>query len=341
MTLADPVDAALDGFHRTDVEYATSTSDGLSNHGPMVVASLAEIGRFDRIEPFVQLYAERLRPLPALDAEKPRLGDPTTRRAWIEQYEQRLLGAADWRSVARAEVCELLPGAVAAAAHGWLRTAHAVDMLVARDNETRRRELAFAFASWAARFRRLPGVPGARATRGLDVASALARVPIVPASRRSTASRILDQIDVVAELDRFADVVDSVDLDALPIEAAISSLASASARAFLASPVDGRFAYLHTITATSALRLVAPILDATTARSALGAVFQTVAALHATNADASPCSTSSARMSRDEILAAALETLGDHDVKLAVATVREDTRRPQPEILAAAAAWLS
>jgi Questin oxidase-like len=338
--MTDTVDRALDRLHLSDLEYATARADGLASHGPMVVASLAEIGQIDCIEPFVEAYAKRLRPMPARIDVAPRLGDPAARTAWIAHYERRLIEADDWRPVARAELRELLPGAVAGAAHGWLRTAHAIDMLTARDTETRRRELAFGLASWAARFQRLPGAPGAHPTRGLDVAAALGRVPVVAASRRSRAPRILDQVDVVGELDGFAEAVESVDLDALPIDAAIGALVAACARLFLASP-EGQFAYLHTITATSALRLVAGVLDDATMRTALGAVFQVVAALHATNSGPPITVALRSAASRDRILAAAIEALDDHDVKLAVAALREDALAPQSEVLAVAATWLN
>jgi hypothetical protein len=342
MSDADAVDLALDRLHQTDVEYATPRSDGLANHGPMGVASLAEIGRFDHIAPFVEAYAKRLRPMPAAGGEVPRLGDPSTRRAWIAHYEQRLLAADEWRPVARAELRELLPGAVAGAAHGWLRTAHAIHMLTARDTETRRRELAHGLASWAARFQRLPGAPGARATKGLDVATAIGRIPIVPLSERIVASRILERVDAVNRLEGFAEAVDAVDLDALPLDAALSALVAACARLFLDAP-DAQFEYLHTMTSTSAVRLVAGVLDDAMRRAVLGAVFHVVAALHATNAPVGANVVAKPRgaATRDEILTAALGTLDDHDVKFAVAAVREDARTPQPEVLAAAARWLT
>jgi hypothetical protein len=232
---------------------------------------------------------------------------------------------------------ELLPGAIAGAAHGWIRTAHALWALGMRDTQTRRRELAHALASWAARYEPLPGTPGARASRGLDVANALARVPIVPAERRIGALRLLDQLRAVTELDGFADAIESVDLDAMALDTAIGALAAASARLFLANR-SGRFAYLHAITATSALRLASYAMQPEDARRAVGCVFQVVAALHATNANA--IAPPSIDVPRDRIVAKALETLDDHDVKLAVAMVREEAHGGAPEVRAAAATWL-
>jgi hypothetical protein len=339
MPALDPLDDALERFHETDLEYASARVDGLASHGPMVVASLAEVGREDRIEAFVAGYLPRLRPMPAPDGSAPRLGDPTTRRAWISRYEARLLGTAEWRPAAKEALRDLLPGAVAGAAHGWLRTAHALHMLAARDTETRRRELAHGLATWAARFELLPGVPGARPTRGLDVAEALARVPLVPASRRGDGLLLSDRIRVAGTLDGFAEAIEAVDLDAVPVDAATGRLATAVARFFLASSEDGQFAYVHAMTATSALRFVEGLLDAEGRRRALGAAFQVVAALHATNGDGH-ATVSGSTMSRDRVLARLGETLEDHDIKLAVAALREDARAPQPEMLASAAVYM-
>jgi hypothetical protein len=342
MSLVDPVDHALQRLHTTDLEYASSRTDGLASHGPMVVASLAEVGRADRIEGFLADYVPRLRPLPSPDRATPCLGDPTTRRVWISHYEERLLGAPDWRPFATEALLGLLPGAVAGAAHGWLRTAHALHMLTACDTETRRRELAHGLASWAARFERLPGHPGARAIPGLDVAKALASVPPVPGSQRGDGLLLSDRIRVVGTLDGFAAAVEAVDLDAIPVSAAIGRLATSVARLFLESPEDAQFAYLHAMTATSALRFVEDLLVPEAQQAALGAVFHVVAALHATNAAEPPRAVASngPAATRERIRARLGETLEDHDIKLAVAALREDGRTPQPEMLAAAAVYM-
>lgn len=342
MAALDPLDDVLQRLHETDLEYASARVDGLASHGPMVLASFAEVERGDRIEAFIADYLPRLRPMPAPDGSAPRLGDPTTRRAWISRFEARLLGTADWRPAAKEALRDLLPGAVAGAAHGWLRTAHALHMLASRDTQTRRRELAHGLAGWAARFERLPGVPGARPTQGLDVAAALARVPLVPAPRKGDGLLLSDRIRVVGTLAGFAEAIEAVDLDALPVEDATGHLAVAAARFFLTSPEDGQFAYLHAMTATSALRFVEGLLDAEGRRRALGAVFQVVAALHATHGDGNATAPSAPppAVSRDCILRRLGETLEDHDIKLAVAALREDARAPQPEMLAAAAVYM-
>ena len=326
---ADRLERALGRLHETDVEYASGRTDGLSNHGPMAVESLIALGGGERVDRFVAAYEKRLRPLPA-DV-----------RARVDRLAARL-GEDDWRPAARAMLVELLPAAVSSAAHGWLRTAHAIRALHERDGEVRRRELAFGLASWELRRQTLPGEPGRRPIVGRDVVRALAEVPLLAESERTDDGLIVDRVRKAVTVDGFAESVESVDLDALPFAAALSALAAAAARLFVATPGE-RFVYLHTLTATSACRLVAPLLDPALQRQALGAIFHAVAGLHATHGDA--------RVARaaieghlghapapvpEAIRARATESLDDHDIKLADAALREHAVASRPELLTAA-----
>ena len=326
----DRLDRALSRLHETDIEYATARIDGLSNHGPMAAESLIALGGGERVERFVEAYARRLRPLP----------DGT--RAMVDDYRARL-SDRPLSTIVPALLDELLPAAVSAAAHGWLRTAHALRALRARDNDVRRRELAFGLSSWKSSFQRVPGVPGRRAQKGLDVVAALARVPFLAASLRTDDGLIVDRVRAAETLDGFAEAIEAVDLDAMPIDDAIGALAAAGARLFVATP-DERFVYLHTITASSALRMLDGVVDEGARRRALAGVFHAVAALHATHGDPlvshaaiSGAFPIEAPPSADAIRARALQSDDDHDLKLADAVLREDARSHRPELLMAGA----
>lgn len=343
MDTLDTLDNAFARLHLTDVEYASGSTDGLSNHGPMAVESLLELGGEARIEPFLARYERRLRPLPLPDDRAPTLGDPTSARAFVDHYRAVFM-RGDWRRPLARVLDELLPAAVSGAAHGWLRTAHAIRALTAHDTPVRRAELAFGLASWGARFQALPGSPGLRPRRGLDVTSALAEVPLLPLEARREASLIVDRVDQIAEVVGFVAAIESVDFDAAPLEDSISALAQAAARLFLATPSQ-RFIYLHAITATSALRLVWPVLGGDARRQAFAAVFHAVAALHATHGEPTsrhvigegswPLREHGAP-SAEAVRAAAIASDDDHDIKLAAAVLRENAIAPAPELLAAA-----
>ena len=63
-------------------------------------------------------------------------------------------------------------GLMAAATHGWLRTAHAVRSLTARETPERIAELARGLAYWAARYQEVPGP--ARPSGTLAIAAGIA-----------------------------------------------------------------------------------------------------------------------------------------------------------------------
>jgi hypothetical protein len=338
-------DHALSRLHETDVEYKSGKTDGLSNHGPMVLDSLVALGMPARIEPFLTRYLPRLRPLPQRDGTLPRLGDPQTARAWIDHYEAKL-SDGDWRRVVEDELPALLPGAAAAAAHGFLRTAHAIRALSREDTPVRRRELAFGLASWAARYQALPGVPGARAEAGLDVARALARVPLVPQAERHDVSLIVDRVEVVSRLAGFADAIESVDLDAMSFGDSVGTLASVGARLSLVTPSES-FVFLHATTAPSALRFLHGVVSPDLERRALGAIFQTVAAFYAGYSDPSTnlgaltpeaLPVSSATVATVRTLVG--QSYDDHDIKFADAVLREWGNQERPGLLEAAVARL-
>src|SRR5206468_6951527 len=72
-------------------------------------------------------------------------------------------------------VPRLLPGLMAAATHGVIRTAHALRSLGELDTPPRRAELAAGLAYWAARYQTLPGTVSL--TGRLRVDDALAALP--------------------------------------------------------------------------------------------------------------------------------------------------------------------
>ena len=83
---------------------------------------------------------------------------PATYGDWLVAYEDELR-ARPWVDVARAAVVRLTPGVISSAAHGLLRTAHAVRALGDEVTAPRLHELACGLAYWSASYEQLPGVP--------------------------------------------------------------------------------------------------------------------------------------------------------------------------------------
>ena len=336
----DSFDDVLDALHTTDPRWG----GGLSNHGPMVAEALLAQGQTNRIVPWANEYASRLNRLdeaaPLSAVERPAaLGHPGRLAGWIAAYEAELLDQSP-RDVVLRSWATLSSGYVAAGLHGVLRTAHALRSLDREDTPSRRRELAHALGYWSATRRTLPGIPGAQPQVGLDVLQALHSVPMVPFRRRTRFGLIAERLAAVYDDPGFVPVIESVDLDALPIEQAATELTAAAARLFVSHGADS-IVYLHAVTGSSALRLILPWLDDSAKRSGLGYAFQCVAAIHATQGSSVgvPVSVRAPRRTAAELAERVAREPDEHTIKLVEVALREHAVDPRPEFLAAADAW--
>jgi hypothetical protein len=333
----DSFDTVLDRLHAYDPIF----DGGLSNHAPMAADALVALGRDDRVVDFVNGYASNLEELvtaPALAADQraASLGNEQ-RGAWIASYEDELATELP-RDVLSRDWAMLCPGYAAEGYHGLLRVAHAVRSLEREDTPSRRRELAHGMGFLGAHYRALPGLPGSRPVAGKDVLQALGEVQIVPGAPKS--GYIIDRLVAVEGDASFVDVVETVDLAAWPVDAALGELVAAAARLFVANGGDS-FAYLHGVTGTSALRLILPWLDAPAQELGLGYAFQTLAALHATQGTSAgvPISVSSTAADPQSLSATAADSSDEHKIKLVEAALREHALAPRAELLAAADVW--
>ncbi|MGW3953771.1 questin oxidase family protein [Streptomyces sp. NPDC004752] len=151
------LDDAYDRLHATGPEF----EGWLSNHGPMAVDAMARLGHGDRVSSWLDGYARRLEARPGerwrINPSDWReyLGDPSRLGDWIALFEQAMR-EEPWREVLVRWWPRLVPGAVASATHGMIRTGHAVRSL--REEVTRPRldELAHALGYWAARWQTVP-----------------------------------------------------------------------------------------------------------------------------------------------------------------------------------------
>jgi hypothetical protein len=173
------LDEAYDRLHLTGPEFR----GWLPNHGPMAVDALLRLGGADLVADWVTRYARRLEPLPAArwpitepEWREP-LGDPSRMGDWLAFFA-RALADEPWQEVLCRWWPRLLPGALAAATHGIIRTGHAVRALRVRVSAPRTAELAHALGYWAARWQQLRQ-PGQLRGR-LSCSEALAAVPSLP-----------------------------------------------------------------------------------------------------------------------------------------------------------------
>lgn len=152
------LDEAYQRLHATGPEF-----DGwLSNHGPMVAEAMARRGQADGVQRWLDFYMRRLEEFPRGTSPigwqwREALGDPRRVADWTRYFRQEV-ASRPWREVLDTWWPRLLPGLVAAATHGVIRTGHAVEALLT-DGETpdHLAELAHGLAYWAARWQPVPG----------------------------------------------------------------------------------------------------------------------------------------------------------------------------------------
>jgi hypothetical protein len=285
------LDEAYERLHQTGPEY----EGWLSNHGPMAAEAMARHGHAENVGPWLDRYVKRLEEFPrgsgAIGPDwQEALGDPRRIADWTVFFRHES-ATAPWREVLGTWWPRLLPGAVAAATHGIIRTGHAVRALLADGEDPAHiTELAHGLAYWAARWQPIPGA-GKPARPRQDAASVL-----TPAAALATVPRIGDQSGGIR--DRLAR------LDGLTgWQAALSAPTvqeAAQARTWLTGLVDAAvITYLdhahgnptmlvHAATAPTAVLRVLPALDEDLWALSAAAAWDATAALVAIYAPAEP-----------------------------------------------------
>jgi hypothetical protein len=335
---SSPLDDALTVFAATAPQYG---SLGLANHGPMASEALDHLGRADAIAGWVELYRTRLEPAPP-PADRPlseedwpnALGQEASFPDWLALFEREV---ADRPPVAVVGewVPRLLPGTIGAAAHGLIRSAHAVRALAAEDTPPRRLELANGLAFWASSYQELPGPPLLIGREG--VPQALADLPYLPedAPRQVLISDMVAQVNDIA--DEFEQAVASLGWTGGPVEL-LDQLASGGARAYLRNADGGgAIGLLHAVTAPLACELVLPWLAVEDRDAALGYVWQAVAALHVAYDIDRKSEREAETLSADALIDRALASGDEHAIKLTEAALRSFERSGDPVLLWAAA----
>ncbi len=331
----DALDDALERLAGTAPEFGR----GLSNHGPMAAEALVQLGRSDAVAAFVDRYRRRLEPAPVAgrpvrnDEWESALGSTVRWPDWAARFERDVAEGSP-AEVLALWVPRLLPGSIAAAMHGVIRTAHAVRMVSSADTPPRRRELAEALAYWAARYEELPGppVPIGR----LTVAEALAEVPYLP-EEVPAGHLIGDRVRHVAEVaDEFEQAVASL-APQPDLVAALVELARGGARAYLANADLGDpVALVHAVTGPMAAELLLPVLGSDDRPAAVDYAWQAVAAIHVAYAPRRGSPPVGDVPPLEDVVAAAVESGDEHAIKLVEAARRAHRRTADPTLLAAA-----
>jgi hypothetical protein len=329
------LDEALERFEQCGPEFGR----GLANHGPMATEAMIQLGHIDDVPAWVDEYCSHLdvRPdgiEPITDETWPdAIGDIRRITDWTIFFRHQLDDAPVDDVLAR-WIPRLLPGVMAAATHGVIRTAHALRSLSQHDTPPRRNELAAGLAYWAARYQTLPGKVSLAGR--LPVGDALADLPSPPPEAKKH-FLISHAVEALNDEPAFALAADNV---ARPpsVETALSELTAAMAALFLADPGHATIAYLHGVTAPAAVRLLLPHLPTDLHLPAFAGAWHASAALAAAFGWAPAPAITAEPLSWAELAGRAVATGDEHAIKLTEACRRENEIAPSPFYAAAALA---
>jgi hypothetical protein len=222
---------------------------------------------------------------------------------------------------------------MAGATHGILRAAHAVRALQRGETPQRIGELAEGLAYWAARYQELPTAAAAQGRYG--VGDALGRVGLLDAEKRGR-FLIFDQ---VRQLDAtsFAPAVNLVDVER-EIDVFVDDITRTFVRRYLANADRAAIAFVHTVTAPSALRTIAPLLDPASQRAAMRYAWQACAAIYSAYArPASDVLVEPHNPDASDLVDRAVAARDEHAIKFTEACLREHRRIGDEAFLVAAA----
>jgi hypothetical protein len=332
------LDEALDHL----APYGIELKNGNSNHAPMVAEALCALGRPEAVMPWIARYRERMLP-------RPPAGDRIAREDWRAAIGDRRR-FADWSVFFREEFQEipwrqgldhwverLAPGFCAAATHGVIRVGHAARSLAAEETPKRLRELADAFASWAATYQELS--TGGRAANGaMRPREAITKVAMVPNDRRNPVGNITASLAALDDMPEFAPSLGLIDTsgELAPLVAEITEVFT---RVYLANAHDIRttIAFIHSVTSPAALGNIARVTSERTARGTLRYAWQSGCALYACYGSATAMAPNVEPREADEkeLIDRAIAHGDEHVIKFTEACLSGYTRYPSPAYLAA------
>lgn len=333
---ADVIDDVLERFAATGPEFGP----GLSNHGPMAAEALVALGRADAVAPWADWYARRLAEHPqardAIDASSWReaLGDVKRAGDWIAFFD-REVRERPWSDVLETWVARLGSGIMAGATHGVLRTAHAVRTLAGGESAVRLHEFAEGLGYWAARYQELPAAAGSPGT--MRVAEAVAKVVRIDPARR-VRGLIFEAVKVV-DPGEFAPVVNYVAIGS-DADAFVSDLTRTFVRQYVTNAQTAPIAFIHCVTAPSALRILAPHLTDATREAAMRYAWQACASIYAAfgevDADRLPALDDEIAYDPGDLIEQAVAARDEHAIKFTEACLREHRITGDPAFIVAA-----
>lgn len=232
----------------------------LSNHGPMAADALIRMGRAEAVDQWVDHYMWTLE-----DAPRPRwridesewrdvLGDPSRLGDWGAFFAEEVR-ETPWTELLATWWPRLLPGSIAAASHGLIRTGHAVRAVAEHPTRERLGELAQGLGYWAARWQSAPHPISPTGTS--SPSQALDAVPRIrgDGGTRSHIAEISQNHEWGPVVERLRPITDPVG-----IPKAFNDLVDAAVARYLSWAPASPVMLVHMATAPRAASLVVPHL---------------------------------------------------------------------------------
>ena len=341
--MRSPCYASLDDALEFVAPYGIELRNANSTHAPMVAEALCAMGRSEAVMPWMARYRERMVPRPGVSSLIHRedwrsaLADRARFADWSVFFSEELQ-EAPWQEVLDRWMERLAPGFCAAATHGVIRIGHAARALAESETPPRLRELADAFASWAATYQELPANGHGEIGR-LTPREAISRVPLVPPDRRGKAGNITATLQILDDIPEFAPAIGLIDTsgDLAPL---VAELTEVFARVYLANAHDMRttIAFIHGVTSPAALGNIAPQVSDRTARAALRYAWQAGCGLYACfgGATATAEDTKPREKDEDQLVDRAIAHGDEHVIKFTEACLHRHALSPSPAYFAAA-----
>jgi hypothetical protein len=337
-----PCYASLDEALETLAPYGIELKNGNSNHAPMVAEALCALGRPEAVMPWLARYRERMSPRPPAGARIRRedwraaLGERGRFTDWTAFFGEELR-EGPWREVLDHWMERLAPGFCAAATHGVIRVGHAVRSLAARETPGRLRELADAFASWAATYQELPASSHV-ANGTMTPREAITKIAVVPPDRRRSAGNITASLAMLDDFPEFARSIGLIDTGG-ELARLVSELTEVFAQVYLANAHDIRttIAFIHGVTSPAALGNIALQVSERTARTALRYAWQSGCGLYACFGGGTAVAEGLEPRQEDEdkLVDLAIAHGDEHVVKFTEACLHRHALAPSPVYLAA------
>jgi hypothetical protein len=329
-----------------DLIFSTGRDHRGSSHVPMVAETLIALGRPDVVLPWVERNY-----LNSGDGKSPQdfqrqkdlsnqnwraaLGEENRRADWVDFFT-RQIGESNWKSALKEWVPRLTPGIAAFAAHGVIRTAHAVRSLEASEAGQRKRELAEGLGLWAATYQPLPEAPATK--RGtLKPSEAIRQLEHIPLEliRRGNIVMALSSLE---DFPPFASAINRVDTT-IETSRFLADLTETFAAVYLANARDfaSMITLVHAVTGASAIRLLLPYVNTETKTSLLRYGWQLAAGIYAIRGRTAPGEgPKTTPPGKEELIERAVKNGNSHPIKFTEACLREYALNPKPVYLIAA-----